>query len=376
MKDLLPDGFNLQQLPRLARVACAARCAGELRPIYAEATSPGQRRALDRAVYETEQVARGARNVRRAKLASNAASRAYSGVIDRGVADHEGQQTEGDGSGPRSKASECSLGAMLSVCYAIDSAISHDGSAAEAAVARSVKALQLWHQANAGSRILNRLSIDLDALLRDAEQEGWTDDTPVPITFFSLDREGDRGWADATHEHAHSRFRRIWRMVRIWDVLVVLIVVLAILWVRAYNQRTAVERIRNHGGSVMYDYSLFKPYGSYMGPSVDLSRQPPAPPYLQRIFGDDFLANVVSATMRGNNMANDAAYLRAFPKLDSLEIEDYEMSDEAGKRICSELRRLPSLQFLFLHSSVSVSNDTLEHLEEELYYVRITRKRG
>ena len=139
--------------------------------------------------------------------------------------------------------------------------------------------------------------------------------------------------------------------------LVVLVVAVAVpcCWLamkmrQAERQRTAVEAIREAGGTVFYHYQHTETLGRVP------NAEPPAPAWLRKLVGDDFFSNVSIVTLDG---ANDETlvHLRELTKLVWLDVADTQVTDEG----LEHLRELTELEVLGL-SDTQVTDLGLEHL--------------
>ena len=118
---------------------------------------------------------------------------------------------------------------------------------------------------------------------------------------------------------------------------------------RARRQREAVEAILKVHGAVGYDYQI--------GASGSMIKgaQPPGPPWLRKLLGDDFFGNVVSAVVHDDSSLK---YLKGLTTLQSVSVWDSDVTD-AG---VEDLNALPSFRVLIL-GGTEVTDTTLEHLK-------------
>jgi len=150
--------------------------------------------------------------------------------------------------------------------------------------------------------------------------------------------------------------RRRWYQFNLRTLLIgVLLVSLPLSWFacrvqEARKEREAVEALRDVGVAVVYDYQLSDGHVSvpdnlgnadmYGIGSNDLA-EPPGPPWLRRLLGDNFFANAVYVILlRGTD--TDLAHVTAFTHLEALELCDSEVTDSGIIQLveCPELRYL------------------------------------
>jgi internalin A len=131
----------------------------------------------------------------------------------------------------------------------------------------------------------------------------------------------------------HPKRRRLRFSLR--GVLVAIAVIAVLIWIpiqRAKNQKLAVEKIRELGGVVKYDFVKFG--GS----------QPPAPLWLHRLLGDDFFYNVWDVSFDNSKINDeDLNCLRDFPQLENLALRGCKNLTDAALAPCEELAKLDYL---------------------------------
>jgi len=142
--------------------------------------------------------------------------------------------------------------------------------------------------------------------------------------------------------------RRRWYQYSLRTVLVLVILVsIAASWFAvkthpARRQRAAVEAIKELGGWVKYDY--------------ETKEEPPGPPWLRKLLGDDIVSDVVAA----GELKSDAAlaHLKTFTQLKELHLLGPQITDH-GLEHLEGLRRLDLLEF----THTQVTDAGLEYLK-------------
>jgi len=124
---------------------------------------------------------------------------------------------------------------------------------------------------------------------------------------------------------------------------------------QAERQRQAVEAIWKAGGYVLYDYE-YDESGKYRA-----RREPPAPAWLMRLVGEDFICSVVDVYFTG---ADDEALenVRVLTNLESLYLSRSPVTDRGIER----LTRLTRLTGLTLLDTPQVTMSGLEELGQAL----------
>ena len=157
----IPTMQELSRLPRRAVVAFAARCARHVQPIFAAWPGATQEHiaAVDRAISLAE--AYGAALAAHAHAAYAANAAAYA-------------------------ANAAAYAAAYAAYAAADAAANAADAAANAAYAAGNAAYAAANAAYAAARepLIVVMRRDYDLLAQAAQQQHWTDDTPVPPTFF------------------------------------------------------------------------------------------------------------------------------------------------------------------------------------------------
>ena len=121
----------------------------------------------------------------------------------------------------------------------------------------------------------------------------------------------------------------------------------------ANKQREAVEEIRRCGGQVQYDYQ----YDVF--PRFHPSAEPPEPPWLRNLLGDDFFSHVRFAILPGTQVTDAwLEHLKDLPQLLALDLDGTQVTD-AGLQ---HLKDLPRLWGLGL-SGTQVTDAGLERLK-------------
>jgi hypothetical protein len=147
---------------------------------------------------------------------------------------------------------------------------------------------------------------------------------------------------------------------------------LAVRLHHARRQRDAVIAIRAAGGTVGYDYEVDK-----TNMFIVQEAEPPAPPWLEWLFGDDFFADVVLVDVYEPDFGDaDVEHLKDLTELRSLQLSSTQVTD-AG---LEHLKGLANLTDLRLHHT-QVTDAGLEHLRgltklKALYipFTRVTSK--
>jgi len=129
---------------------------------------------------------------------------------------------------------------------------------------------------------------------------------------------------------------------------------------QARKQREAVEAILKAGGWVTYDFEL-----ADTG-TLTPGAEPPAPPWLRKVLGDDFFRDVVRLHVSGPGCGDaELEHLEGLTKLEEVSLSFAQVTD-AG---LAHLEGLTSLEVLEL-TGTQVSDAGLQHLR------RLTRLRA
>ena len=164
-----------------------------------------------------------------------------------------------------------------------------------------------------------------------------------------------------------SKLRRRRLLLRAVQAVVVLLAILFAVNAKvAYDQRRAVDRIRELGGSVVFDYQVHKGERYERAP-------PPSPTWLRRIFGDHFLSKVVWVNLSLCEFDDaDLAALR--PLSDTTAVSLYRTAASDGA--VSHLVRLPALAELNL-AETQVTDASVASLRQipSLRQVNVTRSK-
>lgn len=198
----LPGKKELEQLPRWAQVAFAARCAERVRPLYKHFWPDAPQKYID-AVDEAVLVAWRAASQASVPAYAAAAAVAYAAVdaIDVAAAD--------DTAGAYGAAYAAHVAVRASAHAAAANARAANARAADAAAAADDAAT---HAAASGAAIA-AMRRDYELLKALAEREGWTDESAVdPDLLGPLWAEGEpEGWPEMHANHdsdLQSRFRK------------------------------------------------------------------------------------------------------------------------------------------------------------------------
>lgn len=184
----VPTKGEIQQLPRWARVAFAARCARRVLPLFDMGwpnAHAGQAEALDSAITLGEQSA---------ATATNAVAN-YGNAVDISNAAHAVGRHAAQASAKGSARDVARAAANAAAAVANAGADSAGSNAAFAATysRAAAAASAVGNHSSAAAATIRR---DFNLLLAAMEQLNWTDDTPVPPEFFGpLWPEGvPEGW--------------------------------------------------------------------------------------------------------------------------------------------------------------------------------------
>jgi hypothetical protein len=153
--------------------------------------------------------------------------------------------------------------------------------------------------------------------------------------------------------------RRRWLAISLKGlILLVLILGLILGWQvhRAREQRRATQVIRDSGGSLHYDWE-------FVGGTFVPGREPPAPDWLRRLLGDEFLqevtwANIAETTEGRNALDRALVHLRSLGRLRELILTAGCLQDTHLSRI----QGLTALERLEIVGAVNLTDAGLAHL--------------
>jgi hypothetical protein len=178
----------------------------------------------------------------------------------------------------------------------------------------------------------------------------------------------------ATANHTGFRFRR-WLRFRLRTLFVLMtLVAVGLVWNRLtvdrlHKQQQAVAWIEKEGGHITYDYQVDE-----QG-APQRSAAPPGPEWLRRVFGPQWLVNVVGIYGGSSRLSSDIHHsffvprlyfndgnievVNSFPTLRWLSLPDQHAMTDAGLAQVGKLKQLESLQ---IDGSTEITDAGLSHL--------------